>query len=79
MKKINQGKYEVLTTKEDAIYKFMQMQGICREKSAVKTRLNFTALKKAKLLSPIRQQGELMAKTPLIFMPRLLNKMIKHI
>ena len=30
MKKISQGKYEVLTTKENAIGKFMQMQGICR-------------------------------------------------
>ena len=31
MKKIDQGKFEIYTTKEDAIDKFLQMQGVCRE------------------------------------------------
>lgn len=31
VKKISQGKYELFTKKEDAIDKFMQMQGVCRE------------------------------------------------
>ena len=32
MKKLEQGKYEVFTTKKDAIDKFMQMEGVCRER-----------------------------------------------
>lgn len=32
MKKLNQGKYEIFTTKTDAIDKLMQMQGVCRER-----------------------------------------------
>ena len=31
MKKIEQGEFEIFTTKADAIDKFMQMQGVCRE------------------------------------------------
>ncbi len=32
MKKIDQGKFEVFTTKQDAIDKFMKLQGVCRER-----------------------------------------------
>ena len=31
MKKIDKGKYEVFTTRQDAIDKFMQIQGVCNE------------------------------------------------
>lgn len=30
MKRICQGEYEILTTKEEAIDRFMQLQGICK-------------------------------------------------
>ena len=50
MKKINQGEYEVLTTKEDAIDKFMQMQGVCREKISEENRIQFYCSKKGKIV-----------------------------
>ena len=34
MNKINQGEFEVFTSKEDAIEKFTQIQGVCREELA---------------------------------------------
>ncbi len=49
MKKINQGRYEILTTKSDAINKFMQMQGMCREKVSDENRIEFYCSKKGKI------------------------------
>ena len=50
MKKINQGKYEVFTTKEDAIDKFMQMQGVCREKISGDNLIEFYCQKNGKII-----------------------------
>lgn len=50
MKKISQGKYEVFTTKEDAIDKFMQMQGICREEISGENPIEFYCTKKGKII-----------------------------
>ena len=50
MPKINQGKYEVFTTKEDAINKFMQMQGICRERISGENPIEFSCNKKGKIV-----------------------------
>ena len=49
MKKIEQGKYELFTTKEDAIVKLMQMQGLCREEISDYQRLEFYCSKKGKI------------------------------
>lgn len=49
MKKINQGKFELLTTKTDAIDKFMQMQGLCREEINGYQRIEFYCTKKGKI------------------------------
>ena len=50
MAKINQGKYEVFTTKEDAINKFMQLQGVCREKISEENPIEFICTKKGKIV-----------------------------
>ena len=50
MPKINQGKYEVFTTKEDAINKFMQLQGVCREKISGENLIEFSCNKKGKIV-----------------------------
>ena len=49
MKKISQGEYEIFTTKEDAIYKFMQMQGLCREELNGEKAIEFCCSKKGKI------------------------------
>ena len=49
MKKINQGKYEILTTKVDAIDKFMQMQGACREQLSGENPIEFYCSNKGKI------------------------------
>ena len=49
MKKISQGNYELFTTKEDAINKFMQMQGICREEINDYQQIEFYCTKKGKI------------------------------
>lgn len=49
MKIISQGKYEIFTTKEDAIDKFMQMQGICREEMSGENSIEFYCSKKGKI------------------------------
>ena len=49
MKRIDQGQYEVFTTKEDAIDKFKQMQGICREKINSENLVGFYCSKKGKI------------------------------
>ncbi len=49
MKKISQGKYEIFTTKEDAIDKFMQMQGVCREELSSENLIEFYCSKKGKI------------------------------
>lgn len=50
MKKISQGKYELLTTKADAIDKFMQMQGICREEISGENSIEFYCHKNGKII-----------------------------
>ena len=50
MKKISQGKYELFTTKQDAIDKFMQMQGVCREKISGEKPISFYCTKKGKIV-----------------------------
>lgn len=49
MKKISQGKCEVFTTKADAIDKFMQMQGVCREELSNEELIEFYCSKKGKI------------------------------
>ena len=49
MKKISQGNFEVYTTKADAIDKFMQMQGLCREEINGYQKLEFYCTKKGKI------------------------------
>jgi len=49
MKKINQGKYELFTTKQDAIDKFMKMQGICREEISGEGAIEFYCFKNGKI------------------------------
>ena len=46
MKKIVQGRYEIFTTKEDAIDKFSQLQGVCRETLASENKVEFRCTKK---------------------------------
>ena len=50
MKKISQGKYELFTTKADAIDKFMQLQGICREEISGEKPIEFYCTKKGKII-----------------------------
>lgn len=49
MKKIGQGKLEIYTTKADAIDKFMQMQGFCREEISGYQRMEFYCTKNGKI------------------------------
>jgi hypothetical protein len=49
MKKISTGKYEISTTKADAIDKFIQMQGICREEISGEHAIEFYCSKKGKI------------------------------
>jgi len=49
MKKINQGKFEICATKTDAIDKFMQMQGLCREEINGYQRIEFYCTNKGKI------------------------------
>ncbi|MBO5200071.1 MAG: hypothetical protein J6B93_02205 [Clostridia bacterium] len=49
MKKINQGKYELFTTKQDAIDKFIQMQGLCREEINGYQQIEFYCTAKGKI------------------------------
>lgn len=49
MKKISHGKFEIFTTKQDAISKFMQMQGFCREGIYDYQRIEFYCTKKGKI------------------------------
>lgn len=50
MKKINQGKFEISTTKVDAIDKFLQMQGVCRKKISGENPIQFYCTKKGKIV-----------------------------
>jgi len=50
MKKISQGRYELFTTKADAIDKFMQLQGICREEISGEKPIEFYCTKKGKII-----------------------------
>lgn len=50
MKIISQGKYEIFTTKDDAIKKFMQLQGVCREEISGEKRIHFYCSKKGKIV-----------------------------
>ena len=49
MKKLSEGKYEILTSKADAIDKFMQLQGICREELSDGQCILFYCTKKGKI------------------------------
>lgn len=49
VKKLSEGKYEILTTKDDAIDKFMQMQGICREELSNEKAIEFKCFKDGKI------------------------------
>ena len=49
MKKIEQGKFKIFTTKADAIDKFMQMQGVCREELSSENLIEFYCSKKGKI------------------------------
>ncbi len=49
MKKITQGKLEIFTSKADAIDKFMQMQGVCREELSNENLIEFHCSKKGKI------------------------------
>ena len=49
MKKISQGKFEIYSTRVDAIDKFMQMQGLCREEINGYQRIEFYCTKKGKI------------------------------
>lgn len=48
--KIDQGRFEVFTTREDAIDKFMQMQGICREEISGENLIEFYCHKNGKII-----------------------------
>ena len=50
MEKISQGKFEIYTTKADAIDKFMQMQGVCREELSSENLIEFYCSKKGKII-----------------------------
>ena len=50
MKKIKQGKYEIFTEKEDAINKFMQLQGICNEEISGENAIEFYCYKNGKII-----------------------------
>lgn len=49
MKKISQGKFEICTTKSDAIDKFLQLQGLCREEINGYQKIEFYCTKKGKI------------------------------
>jgi len=49
MKKISKGKFEISATKTNAIDKFMQMQGLCREEINGDQRIEFYCTKKGKI------------------------------
>ena len=49
MRKISQGKFEIFATKTDAIDRFMQMQGLCREEINDYQRIEFYCTKKGKI------------------------------
>lgn len=50
MKKIRQGKFEVFTTREDAIDKLMQLQGICTEELDNEQPIEFYCSKNGKII-----------------------------
>lgn len=50
MKKLAQGKYEVYTTKEDAIHRLRQMQGYCREEISGENTVEFQCSKKGEII-----------------------------
>ena len=50
MKKISQGKYEIFTTKQDAIDKFMQLQGTCREEISGENCIEFYCFENGKII-----------------------------
>ncbi|MBE6757559.1 MAG: hypothetical protein E7552_03280 [Ruminococcaceae bacterium] len=49
MKIINHGKYEILTTRVDAINKFMQLQGVCRGEISGQNAIEFYCQKNGKI------------------------------
>lgn len=58
MIKIDEGKYEVSTTREDAIEKFMQLQGDCRSEISGELPIEFSCFSNGEIMitHPIRQR-----------------------
>ena len=50
MKKISQGKYQIFTTKQDAIDKLMQLQGTCREEISGENCIEFYCFENGKII-----------------------------
>ena len=50
MSKIEQGRYEISTTKADAINKFKQMEGYCRQKISGDNAISFYCTKKGRIV-----------------------------
>lgn len=50
MSKILQGKFEIYTSKADAIDKFMQMQGVCREQISGENQIEFYCSKRGEII-----------------------------
>ena len=50
MKQIEQGKFEIFTTRADAIDKFMQLQGVCRERISDENPIEFYCLENGKIV-----------------------------
>ena len=49
MKKIDQGEFKIFTTKKDAVDKFRQMQGVCRENISNEKLIQFYCDKKGEI------------------------------
>ena len=49
MKKIAQGKFEIFATKRDAIDRFMQLQGVCRENISGEKAIQFNCTSKGEI------------------------------
>ena len=59
MKKMDEGKFEIFTTRDDAIDKFLQLQGRCRSEINREYRVEFMCTEKGKILIhvPGRKSG----------------------
>lgn len=64
-----EGKYEIFTTKADAINKFRQMQGICREELTDRSRIEFRCSRKGKITvtNPKRRSDKTVPSSTMLF------------